>query len=45
MAIALFSVAVAAFSGFGLGTVEAGVALGLFSFLGLWFGKRALTDG
>lgn len=44
MAIALFSVAVAAFSSFVLGTVEVGAALGLFSFLGLWLGKRAFTD-
>ncbi|HEV7338944.1 MULTISPECIES: hypothetical protein [Bosea] len=43
MAIAVFSVAVAAFSGFALAAPEAGVALGLFSFLGLWFGKRAFS--
>lgn len=44
MAIVLFSVAVAAFGGFALGAAEAGVALGLFSFVGLWFGRRAFTD-
>lgn len=43
MAIAPFSVAIAAFSVIALGAVEAGAALGLFSFLGLWIGKRALT--
>mgnify|MGYP000925992188 FL=1 len=45
MAIAFFSVAVAVFGSFAMGAVEAGAALGLFSFLGLWFGKRAFTDG
>lgn len=44
MAVALFSVAVAVFSSFALGTVEVGAALGLFSFLGLWLGKRAFSD-
>lgn len=44
MAIVLFSVAVAALSWAASGSVEAGMALGLFSFLGLWFGKRAFTD-
>ncbi|WP_157089620.1 hypothetical protein [Bosea sp. WAO] len=44
MAIALFSVAMAAFGSLALGTAEAGVALGLFSFLGLWIGRRAFTD-
>lgn len=45
MAIALFSVAVATFSWIASGAIEAGMALGLFSFLGLWLGKRAFTGG
>lgn len=44
MAIALFSAAVAAFSWIASGAIEAGAALGFFSFLGLWLGKRAFTD-
>ena len=43
MAIALFSVAVAAFSWVAAGAIEAGAALGLLSFFGLWLGKRAFT--
>lgn len=43
MAIAFFSVAIATLGGLALGAVEAGAALGLFSFLGLRLSKRALT--
>lgn len=43
MAIACFSIAIAVFGVVALGAIEAGAALGLFSFLGLRLSKRALT--
>lgn len=44
MAIALFSIAIAAFSAFALGMAEAEGALGILSFLGLCLTKRVLCD-
>ena len=44
MAIALFSVAVASASYMAFGTAEAGAAIGVFAFAGLWLGKRALSN-
>jgi hypothetical protein len=44
MAIALFSVAIAAASYLAFGAAEAGVALGVFAFAGLWLGKRAFSN-
>lgn len=43
MAIAVFSVNVAAFSALALGAPETGLAIGAFSCLGLWLGKRWCT--
>lgn len=44
MAITVFSVAIAGFSWLASGAIEAGAALGLFSFIGLWLGKQAFVD-
>lgn len=44
MATAFFSAAVAIFGGLAMASAEAGAALGLFAFLGLWLGKRAFSD-